>query len=187
MAEGKRVDPIQGQILHEYDGIEEADNELPLWWVAAFLGTIVFGAAYYLVYEKYHVQPSPSEELAVIAAERAKHTGDYSDAELLATAKDPKAVGAGKLAYMTNCVACHGAKSEGSIGPNLTDSHWLHGGAPSNIFITVRDGVPTKGMPTWGAILGPQGVRDVAAYLVTLRNTQAPGGKPPQGEPYSGI
>jgi cytochrome c oxidase cbb3-type subunit 3 len=41
-------------------------------------------------------------------------------------------------------------------------------------------------MPTWGAILGPQGVRDVTAYVLTLRNTNLPG-KPPQGEDYSGI
>lgn len=186
MAEGKRVDAIQGEILHEYDGIEEADNELPKWWVAVFLGTIVFGGAYYLVYEKYHVKPSPTEELAAVMAERSRNTGELNDAQLLAAAKDPKAVGAGKAAYTTNCVACHGAKLEGSIGPNLTDSHWLHGGAPTNIFATVRDGVPAKGMPTWGAILGPQGVRDVTAYVITLRNTQIPG-KTPQGEPYNGI
>jgi cytochrome c oxidase cbb3-type subunit 3 len=186
MAEGKRTDAIQGEILHEYDGIEEADNELPMWWVAVFLGTIVFGGAYYMVYEKYHVRPSPTEELALITAERAKTTGDYSDAVLLAFAKDQKAVAAGRLTYNTNCVACHGAKLEGTIGPNLTDSHWLHGGAPSNIFTTVRDGVPAKGMPTWGTILGPQGVRDVAAYVLTLRNTQVPG-KTPQGDLYSGI
>lgn len=186
MADVKRTDAIQGDILHEYDGIEEADNELPTWWVAVFLGTVIFGGVYYFVFEKYHLQPSPAEELAVIAAERAKNTGDYSDADLLAAAKNASAVEAGKQAYTTNCVACHGANSEGNIGPNLTDKHWLHGGAPSAIFATIRDGVPAKGMPSWGAILGTQGVRDVAAYVLTVRNKNVPG-KAPQGEEYSGI
>jgi cytochrome c oxidase cbb3-type subunit 3 len=186
MADIKRVDAIQGEIVHEYDGIEEADNELPLWWVAVFIGTVIFGSAYYFVYEKFHVQPSPAEELAVIAAARAKNTGSYSDTDLLALVSDAKAVNAGKLAYTTNCIACHGAKGEGNIGPNLTDPQWLHGGAPNSIWITVRDGVPAKGMPTWGAILGPQGVRDVTAYVLSLRNSNVPG-KPPQGEAYSGI
>ena len=186
MAEGKRIDAIQGEIVHEYDGIEEADNELPLWWVAVFIGTIVFGGGYYLVYEKYQTLPSPTQELAVVMAERSKTTGELNDLQLLAAAKDVKAVSAGKVAYATNCVACHGTKLEGNIGPNLTDSHWLHGGAPINILTTVRDGVPAKGMPTWGAILGAQGVRDVTAYLLTVRNTQIPG-KTPQGDPYSGI
>ena len=185
MAEVKRTDVIQGDILHEYDGIEEADNELPKWWVAVFVGTAMFGAVYYFVYEKYHVQPSPTEELAVIVAERAKHTSDYTDNDMLAIAKDPAALSAGKQAFTTNCVACHGAKAEGNIGPNLTDQTWLHGGNPSKIFATIRDGVPAKGMPTWGAILGNVGVRDVAAYVVTLRNTNVPG-KAPQGDPYTG-
>jgi cytochrome c oxidase cbb3-type subunit III len=186
MAEGKRTDAIQGEIVHEYDGIEEADNELPRWWVAVFLGTIAFGGAYYLVYEKYQTLPSPTQELAKVMVERSERGGELNDQQLLAAAKDAKAIGAGKVAYTNNCVACHGTKLEGNIGPNLTDSHWLHGGAPLSIFTTVRDGVPAKGMPTWGAILGPQGVRDVTAYLLTLRNTQIPG-KTPQGEPYNGI
>lgn len=185
MAEVKRTDVIQGDILHEYDGIEEADNELPRWWVAVFVGTVIFGGAYYFVYEKFHAQPSPGEELAAIVAERAKHTTDYNDNDLLAIAKDPAALNAGKLAFTTNCVACHGAKAEGNIGPNLTDQTWLHGGNPSKIFATIRDGVPAKGMPTWGAILGNVGVRDVAAYVVTLRGSNVPG-KAPQGEPYTG-
>jgi cytochrome c oxidase cbb3-type subunit 3 len=186
MAEGKRTDAIQGEIVHVYDGIEEADNELPTWWVAVFLATTVFAGAYYFVFEKYHTQPSPAEELAAVMAERAKQTHDYSDADLLTIMTDQGAVRAGQLAYTTNCVACHGVKSEGNIGPNLTDKHWLHGGAPGNIFVTIRDGVPAKGMPTWGAILGPKGVRDVTAYVLSVRNTNVPG-KAPQGDPYSGI
>mgnify|MGYP003407022912 CR=1 FL=1 len=185
MADVKRSDAIQGDIVHEYDGIEEADNELPKWWVAVFIGSVIFGGAYYFVYEKYHVQPSPTEELAVVMAERAKHTTDYGDADLLAIAKDASALRAGQQAYTTNCVACHGSKAEGTIGPNLTDSAWLHGGNPSKIFSTIRDGVPAKGMPTWGAILGNIGVRDVAAYVVSLRNSNVPG-KAAQGDPYTG-
>jgi len=185
MAEIKRTDAIQGDIVHEYDGIEEADNELPKWWVAVFLGTIVWSGVYYFVYEKYHVQPSPSEELAALVAERARHVTTFSDDDLLAIAKDSAVVSAGKQAYAANCVACHGAKAEGSIGPNLTDQAWLHGGNPSKIFATIRDGVPAKGMPTWGAILGNVTVRDVAAYVVTLRGSNVPG-KPAQGEPYTG-
>ena len=185
MAEIKRVDAIQGNIVHEYDGIEEADNELPRWWVAAFLATIVFGAVYYFVYEKFHLQPSPSEELAAVVAERAKHVTDFTDDDLRAIAKDPAAVSAGKAAYAINCVACHGSNAEGNIGPNLTDKAWLHGGDPSKIFATIRDGVPAKGMPSWGAVLGNIGVRDVAAYVVTLRNSNVPG-KAPQGEAYTG-
>ncbi|MET0385904.1 MAG: cbb3-type cytochrome c oxidase N-terminal domain-containing protein [Polyangiales bacterium] len=185
MAEIKRTDAIAGDIIHEYDGIEEADNQLPRWWVAVFVGSVVFGGIYYFAYEKYHLLPSPTEELAKVMAEQAKHSGVYDDTMLLTAASDNAAVSAGRQAFNTNCVACHGPKGEGSIGPNLTDESWLHGGAPSQIYTTVRDGVPAKGMPTWGAVLGGGGVRDVTAYLLTVRNSHV-AGKPPQGELYTG-
>ena len=40
-------------------------------------------------------------------------------------------------------------------------------------------------MPSWGAILGQDGVKCLTAYLLTLRGTNVPG-KPPQGEIYAG-
>ena len=33
----------------------------------------------------------------------------------------------GATVYITNCIACHGANGEGSIGPNMTDSYWING------------------------------------------------------------
>ncbi|HKU38538.1 MAG TPA: c-type cytochrome [Polyangiales bacterium] len=185
MAEVKRTDEIAGDIVHVYDDIEEADNALPLWWVTVFIGTLVFGAAYWLLAEKYHVIPTPLEALALEQAERGKRSGSVGDAELVSASQNASQVAAGKLVFTTNCVACHGAKAEGNIGPNLTDPNWLHGGKPVQIFATIRDGVPAKGMPSWGAILGQDSVKALAAYLLTLRNTNVPG-KAPQGEPYSG-
>jgi len=184
MDETKRVDPIAGEIVHVYDGIEEADNALPTWWVAVFIGSIVFGALYWLAVERLHVVKSPSEEHALAVAERAKRSGQVSADELLAASHSPERVEKGRLAFTTNCAACHGARAEGGIGPNLTDENWLHGGSPLQIFTTIRDGVPAKGMPTWDAVLGAENVKSVAAYVLTLRNTRVPG-KAPEGDVYA--
>jgi cytochrome c oxidase cbb3-type subunit 3 len=185
MTEAKRQDAIAGEIVHEYDGIEEADNALPMWWVMVFVGTMVFAATYWLMVQEFHLVPTPSEEHAVLMAERAARTGQISDEELLSASQSSSAIAAGKQAFTTNCVACHGPKAEGNIGPNLTDPNWIHGGAPAQIFSTIRDGVPAKGMPSWGAILGHDAVKSLAAYVLTLRGTNVPG-KPPQGDVYGG-
>jgi cytochrome c oxidase cbb3-type subunit 3 len=185
MAEVKRTDAIAGEIVHEYDGIEEADNELPLWWVGVFAGSIVFACAYWLVYAEYHARPTPAEELTEALAVRQQQTGEVSDAELLLVGNDPKLVAAGKQVFATTCVACHGPNAAGNIGPNLTDGQWLHGGAPGQIFGTIRDGVPSKGMPGWGAILGNDKLKQAAAYILSIRNTNV-AGKAAQGALYSG-
>lgn len=185
MSEVKRTDAIAGEIVHVYDDIEEADNTLPIWWVAVFIGTVVFATTYWLMVQVFHLAPSPAEELAIAQAERSKLTGDVAEAELVSASQSSSTVEKGKQAFLTNCVACHGARAEGNIGPNLTDRNWLHGGGATQIFATIRDGVPAKGMPSWGPVLGQDTVKTLAAYVLTLRNTNIPG-KAPQGDLYGG-
>jgi cytochrome c oxidase cbb3-type subunit III len=181
MAEKKRTDAIAGDIIHEYDGIEEADNELPNWWLAIFWGTIVFGAAYWLVVDQHKLVPSAQDELAAHEVEQLKKGGDVNDTTLMAAAQSASQVSEGKQTFATTCAVCHGDKGEGKIGPNLTDSQWINGGAPTSIHNTVRDGIAAKGMPAWGSVLGPAKVKSVTAFVLTLRDTNVPG-KEPQGE-----
>ena len=35
---------------HIYDGIEEYDNPLPLWWFNLFLGSVIFSVIYLIAY-----------------------------------------------------------------------------------------------------------------------------------------
>ena len=135
-----RHDEIQGKILHEYDGIEEADNALPNWWLATFFGSIAFGIAYWLLYHPVDMFPTPSEEYAEALASGANM--DAADEETLtALAADRSALEEGRQVYRTTCAACHGDEGEGEIGPNLTDGFWLHGGDPLSIYERVRDGI----------------------------------------------
>jgi cytochrome c oxidase cbb3-type subunit 3 len=79
----------------------------------------------------------------------------------------PGTVEAGKAIYAQNCVPCHGPDLHGGIGPNLTDDVWIHGGTFPEIRTTITEGVPAKGMITWGPILGPEKIGKVAAYVYT--------------------
>ena len=179
MSEGKRTDEIQGEILHVYDDIEEADNNLPTWWLLTFYGAIAFGLVYWFYYHEYAIgklQPQKYEE-AVAAAEAERSI--VTDESLDALALDESAVAAGQEIFTAQCAACHD-KGQGRIGlgSNLTDEYWVHGGAPTDIHAIVTEGIAEKGMPPWAPILGEQGVNQVVAYVLTMRNTNLEGGKP---------
>lgn len=185
MTEANRRDEIQGAILHECDGIEEADNHLPLWWLATFFGAIAFGAVYWSVYSSYELLKGPLDELHEEQAAAAQAAGvPLTDEQLAALASDPVHVAAGRAVFAQNCVVCHGDHAQGNIGPNLTDRFWLHGGAPTDILHTIRMGFAPKNMPQWGTVLGPVRTQDVAAFVLSLRDTNAADGKAAQGLPY---
>ena len=91
---------------------------------------------------------------------------------------------AGKTHYMTNCMPCHGAAGEGTIGPNLTDESWVHGGSDDAIIKTIAVGVAAKGMPGWKAVLGQKKVEQVAAYVISLQGSNPANGKAAEGEVF---
>ena len=78
----------------------------------------------------------------------------------------PEAVAAGEAVYMQNCAMCHGAELEGGIGAALNDEEWIHGSDSENVVRIITEGVPEKGMLTWGPILGPEKINQVAAYVL---------------------
>ena len=167
---------------HEYDGIQELDNDLPLWWLWTFYGAIIFSFIYWLHYSFTGDGPSLDEELQAsmsrIEMQRKAPTevaGDSgpSKEELLQM---------GASLYKTNCASCHKADGGGSIGPNLTDEFWIHGADVASITKVIKKGVLDKGMPPWEAILRPQQVETVVAFVTSLKNTNVAGGKAAQGE-----
>jgi cytochrome c oxidase cbb3-type subunit 3 len=176
-------------VVHEYDGIIEQDNRLPRWWVATLLGAIAFAAGYWLFFHTYQKGQLPSAAYAEqkaaelsAEAERIKQAGDVTPEMLATLMRDPGTVAQGKEVFDASCTTCHDVGGRGKIGPNLTDDSWLHGGDGAAIYGIVRDGYLPKQMPAWGKSLGEARVRAVTAYVLTLRNTNAPGGKAPQGE-----
>jgi cytochrome c oxidase cbb3-type subunit 3 len=181
VSKSQKYDPIQGAILHEYDGIQEADNQLPRWWLWSLYAAIAFSVVYWFYYEEFRAGAGLTQAYYAEVSREAEKTGkDPTDGELLAQLDTP-ALALGAQAFAANCVACHEAQGQGKIGPNLTDGAWLHGGTPSEIFRTIRDGVQAKGMPAWGPALGRVGAMQVAAFVLSLRNKNLPG-KAPEGE-----
>ena len=95
---------------------------------------------------------------------------------------DPEHISEGKEIFIRNCAQCHGDHGEGKIGPNLTDDYWIHGGQFSNIAKSVIYGWPSQGMISWRGQLKPDQILEVASYVKSLRGTNPPNPKAPQGE-----
>lgn len=181
----------EGEITmhHNYDGIHELDNVLPPWWVKLFYATIVFAliylVRYHIVGDKDQVQEFEQEMAdAKIAVEEYKKTAkDLIDANSVTLLTEAGDLASGKKIFQDNCVACHRADAGGQIGPNLTDEYWLLGGGIKNVFHTITEGGRDgKGMVAWKGTLKPSEIQLVASYVLSLKGTNPPEPKEPQGD-----
>jgi cytochrome c oxidase cbb3-type subunit 3 len=169
-----------------YDGIQEYDNQLPNWWLITLILTIIFAFIYWTRYFVFESAPNQKAELMIqmerINEKVEKKLNLPSSEDLLAMSKNPEVLQKGSVVFQTNCIACHGQKAEGGIGPNLTDKYWIHGGSPENIEHVIESGVVEKGMTPWKGILSPSQILQVAAYVISLEGSNPPNPKTPQGE-----
>lgn len=181
MADNKELDQ---ELNHEYDGIREYDNPLPRWWLLTFFATIVFTFAYWGYYHVLEVGLLPEQALTkqnqATAEAQAAAAATINNEQLIALSKDAQTVEAGKAVFAQTCVACHGDRGQGGIGPNLTDAYWIHGSSPMQIRHVISEGVIEKGMAAWKSMLGEKKINEVVAFILTLKNTNIPG-KAPQG------
>lgn len=177
---------------HDFDGIRELDNHLPPWWKGLFYACVVWGVVYMVVYHvtdsfplqqgEYQAELAQAEEHARIL--KVSQPAEAIDENTLEYTADEAILTRGKTVFTSNnCGSCHRADGGGnSIGPNLTDEYWLHGGSIKDVFNTVNKGVVEKGMPAWGKVMSPKDVRDVAFYIISLKGSNPPDAKKPQGE-----
>lgn len=176
--------PITG---HQYDGIEELDNPLPRWWLWTFAVTVVFAVFYWM---GLHSLPSGKQSFDRYAEDQQAYdlaalANAVDPGQIKAMSSDSAAVAAGKATFDLRCASCHGPGGEGTVGPNLTDHNWIHGGDLRSIYISVAGGYPKLGMPEWRTVLEDKQIAEVIAFLVTIRDSNKPG-KPPQGPEYTG-
>lgn len=190
--------PIQREkeieLDHDYDGIRELDNHLPPWWKWLFYGTIVWSVVYLIIYHGTESMPLSLEEyqqeLALAEEEVKKFQASQPraviDENTLAYTNDAATLEKGKSIFLNNnCGGCHRNDGGGnSIGPNLTDEYWLHGGSLRDVFLTIKNGVVEKGMPAWGKSMRAEDVRDVTFFVISLQGTNPPDAKGPQGERF---
>ncbi len=202
---GQRTEATDQTVGHAFDGIEEYDNPLPKWWFWLFVLTIIFALGYLALYPGlgnwkgllpgygYLNNETKQEfsngqagwtgvhewekEMAKADAKFAPIFAKFAAMPIEEVAKDPQALKMGGRLFASNCSVCHGSDAKGAYGfPNLTDADWRWGGEAATIKTTIMGGRHAV-MPAWGEVIGEQGVRDVAAFVLT----QLDGRKLPEG------
>jgi cytochrome c oxidase cbb3-type subunit 3 len=176
---------------HDYDGIKELDNALPPWWKWGFYITIVVAGIYIFRYHVTHSGLDPLQEYnkemlaAAESLDNFKRNSKEAFDEKTVTLADAKGIAEGKKVFAGTCFPCHGANGEGNaVGPNLTDKYWLHGGSIGEVFKTITNGVPDKGMQAWGKTFSPADIRNITSFVLSLQGSNPSNAKAPQGNLY---
>ncbi len=174
---------------HNYDGIKELDNHLPPWWKWLFYFTIGFAVVYLFVFHVFDTLPSQLQEYdnevayAQAEAQKLKASNPVAaiDENSVEATTDALALADGKVTFLNTCASCHRKDGGGDIGPNLTDDYWLHGSKITDVFKVVKHGVPGTNMIAWDGVISPEKMRNVSSYLLTMRGSNPPNPKKPQG------
>ncbi|NVJ61401.1 MAG: cytochrome-c oxidase, cbb3-type subunit III [Gammaproteobacteria bacterium] len=168
---------------HVYDGIEEYNNPLPLWWLNMFYLTLAFGIGYLFLYPglgaykgylEWSKESNYQEEVAEAEAKYGPLFAQYLNQPIPALIENEQAMDMGKRIFLNVCAACHGSDAAGAPGfPNLTDDIWLYGGSPEKITETLVNG--RNGMMTaFGEQLNEEQITQLTSYVVSLSGRQAP-------------
>lgn len=178
-APGQKVETM-GHVWDE--DLAEYNNPLPNWWRWMFYITIVFGIAYLVLYPglgrfagiyKWSSGQAYEGEQTKAAETYGPLFARYAAMDAPAVASDPQAMEIGQRLFLNYCSQCHASDARGGKGfPNLADGDWLYGGDPATIEATItagRNGV----MPPFGAVLGDEGVRNAASYVMSLSGASA--------------
>jgi len=179
MSEPGRKDSEKAKTMgHVWDeDLEEYNNPLPRWWLNLFYVTLVFGLGYVILYPAlgsfagvlgWSEKGQYEKEIEAANAQFNPLYERYMKEDLKTLATNRDALKTGERLFINYCTGCHGSDAGGGPGyPNLRDDDWLYGGDPQVIKASIMNG-RTGGMPAWGAVLGPEGVANVAEYVMSL-------------------
>lgn len=181
---------------HVADGIAEYDNPLPRWWFLLYVGTLIFGIGYLLLYpglgnfkgllgwtsdNQWEREIQHAEEFY------APIFDNYAEISIEDLAKDADAMKVANRIYQNNCAICHGSNATGGYQfPNLTNNSWLYGGEPEVIRETIvkgRNGL----MASWVAMLGEEGTDNMAHYVMGLSGLEHDAQAAAEAEPMYGV
>ena len=180
-------------IDHDYDGIKELDNPPPAWLMWIFYATIVWSVFYVFYYHIFYDDSKIPDNLKVYGAQVSEYDEEVAEAKAalpvsnfdennVAIVTEGNKIAEGLTLYTANCNSCHGVSS---IGPDLSDDAWLHGGSATEVFGVIKNGVSGTAMTAYAKRMSNSQMQNVTSYiLVQLKGTDTGNTKGPEGEKH---
>jgi cytochrome c oxidase cbb3-type subunit III len=162
-----------------WDGnLREGSNPAPMWWFWLIFSSLVFSVIYLMLYPglgsykgllNWDSGSQVTQSEQAYQAEFGEHRRAIAGMSVTGIHLDSEAMVSAQSVYDRNCAVCHGYEAQGQANhfPNLVDEDWQWGASIEQIEQSIRGGRNAV-MVAWGAILGEQGVADVAGYVLTL-------------------
>ncbi|TDM00523.1 MAG: cytochrome C [Flavobacteriaceae bacterium] len=180
-------------INHDFDGIQELDNALPKWWLSLFYFGVAFCVMYLFSYaftDFAHPYVDYQKQNTELQQKFDAYVATLPDVTPENAVFKVDAIAQGEALFNANCASCHSAGGAGSVGPNLTDDHWINTPEKElfkNIFHMVWNGSPTNPqMVAFGKSKKIPGrdLEKIAAYVYHINQdiADAPKGKAAQGK-----
>jgi len=178
---------------HVWDGdLAEINNPLPRWWVYLFVITCIFALIYGALYPMFgkfqgalgwssHGQHTA--EVAKVEANIAPLYAKFSGMTPEQMMADSEAMAVGERLFMNYCAQCHGSDARGAKSfPNLADGDWLGGTGHDYVKDVIANGRTGVMPPMAAAVGGPEDVRNVAHYVLSLSGSPHDSVRASQGQ-----
>lgn len=157
----REIDPVTGYDTtgHDWGGIKELNTPFPKIALVALALTVAYSVVAWILLPAWPLghdytrgllgldqQEMAEERLGDIQSLREDWLARFEVPDFAELSDDSAlmavAMPAADRLYQDNCSACHGRTGDGGPGyPVLRDDHWLWGGAPEEIALTLRVGI----------------------------------------------
>lgn len=159
----REIDPVTGYDTtgHDWGGIKELNTPFPKIALIALTLTFAYSVVAWILLPTWPLgrdytrgilgldqQEMAEARLRDVTTLRSSWLERFGEADFAALTDDASllavAMPAADRLFQDNCSACHGRVGEGGPGyPVLNDDHWLWGGTPEDIAMTLQVGINT--------------------------------------------
>ena len=158
--------------------LREGLNAPPMWWFWMIFAALVFSLMYMMLFPalgsnsgflNWSQGKRVAESYESFDANFAEARAEIAEMSLAEIQNDLELMDTAERIFRRECSVCHGPDGRGqaNLFPNLHDVAWQWGGSEQQIEQTIRGG-RNANMLAWQAMLGDEGVNNVAEYVLTL-------------------